>query len=291
MGLVRIRGVMVWCLPRRQALCLIWDCSFPSNLVRDTLVVHSERWHKSGIEPVSVSRLEMFTNRCIMFGFFRRRPENPIEADSWPEEAAEISLIEACRTQFESPPRSLDDRDSIACRISLTPRVFEVFKALKDPMLRILKDQDILRDRGGVVWGQLVQANQILFDPKNTETAPANVIYSLDPYFDGRIGLLEKFAGGLFAQKGSVPADRQLKDFIRVITDEHERILRRELPRGYCGGRSVHFTTCFIQPSHLPGNCLRRSSFPLLVNFRETEAVMVLSSGFWPEALVKVWQR
>jgi len=142
-----------------------------------------------------------------------------------------------------------------------------------------------------VVWGRLVQANQILFDPSNDYTAPANVIYSLDPYFDGRVEILGGVAHGLFARKGTVPGDRELREFIRVITDERERIMRRELPRGYCGGRPVYFTTCFVQPGHLPGNRIARPEFPLLVNFDETEAVMVLPSRFWPAELISQWLR
>jgi hypothetical protein len=115
-----------------------------------------------------------------------------------------------------------------------------------------------LRDRGPVVWGALVQANRALFDPTNPHTLAANVVCSLDPYFDGRVGLLADIAGGLFGKKASVPADRELREFVRMITDERARIVRRELPRGYCGGHSVYFATCFIQPDHLPGNCLTR---------------------------------
>lgn len=169
------------------------------------------------------------------------------------------------------------------------PELEAAFRQSNDPMLRILTDQQTLLDRGEVVWGRLVQANQILFDPSNHFTAPANVIYSLDPYFDGRGDILGGIAHGLFARKGSVPGDRELREFVRVITDERERIMRRELPRGYCGGRSVYFTTCFIQPSHLPGNRIARPEFPLLVNFQETEGVMVLPSRFWPPELVSRW--
>jgi hypothetical protein len=157
-------------------------------------------------------------------------------------------------------------------------------------MLRILADQPALLGRGEVVWGQLVQANQVLFDPGNNYTAPANVIYSVDPSFDGRANFLAGVAHGLFARKGTIPGERELREFVRVITDERERIMRRELPRSYCGGRSVYFTTCFIRPGHLPGNRIARPAFPLVVNFRETEAVMVLPSRFWPADLVAQWR-
>jgi hypothetical protein len=147
-----------------------------------------------------------------------------------------------------------------------------------------------LRDRGQVVWGQLIQANQILFKPDNPHTLPANILSSTDPFFDGRVALLTRMARGLFAQKGTTRADRELREFIHGITDERVRILRRELPRGYSGGRAVYFATCFIQPGHLPDNYLARPAFPLLVNFEETEAVMILPACFWPSELVASWR-
>ena len=53
----------------------------------------------------------------------------------------------------------------------------------------------------------------------------------------------------------STKADRELQDFVRAVTNERERVLRRELPRGYCGGRSVYFATCFIQPNGVHMAC------------------------------------
>jgi hypothetical protein len=230
-----------------------------------------------------------------MLGFFRRLlgagDEQPAVIETGPESEAEAGQIRSCRDLFGPPPRTLGAADAKAFQLSLVPEMEAVFRQTNDPMLRILADQHALRDRGEVVWGRLVQANQILFDPSNHYTAPANVIYSLDPYFDGRVGTLGRIAHGLFARKGTVPGDRELREFVRVITDERERIMRRELPRGYCGGQSVYFTTCFVQPGHLPGNRIARPEFPLLVDFRETEAVMVLPSRFWPPELVSQWLR
>jgi hypothetical protein len=229
-----------------------------------------------------------------MLGFFRRlfkaEPDRPAVFEGGPASEAQGALIRACRERFGLPPRALSAAEVESCRLNVAPELEAAFRESNDPMLRILADQQALLDRGEVVWGRLVQANQILFDPSNSYTAPANVIYSMDPYFDGRLETLGEVAHGLFARKGTVPGERELREFVRVITDERERIMRRELPRGYCGGRSVYFTTCFIRPGHLPGNRIARPEFPLLVNFRETEAVMVLPSRFWPADLVAQWR-
>jgi hypothetical protein len=208
---------------------------------------------------------------------------------NFPAQQDQIEFIQACRDRLGNAPRTLSGADLKACALSLTDEVKLLFAEKKDPLMKILADQALLQEGGEVVWGHLVQANSILFDASNPHTLPANVVYSMDHYFDGRVMHLGQIAKGLFAQKGTTPADRELREFVRVITDEKERILRRELPIGYCGGQSVFFTTCFIQPGHLPRNCLTSSSFPLLVNFKETEAVMLLPSHFWPYALVRQW--
>lgn len=257
--------------------------------------VRREREAMSAAAGHNVRRLAaMFNEREALAGFFRRSAkiaDEYLAADSTPAHEAEAGIIRSCRNRFGFPPRSLGVVDSNAFRLTLTPEVAEQFTETGDPILRILADQTALRDRGQVVWGRLVQANRVLFDPSNPHTLPAIVIYSLDPHFDGRASLLERMARGLFAQKGSVPADPELSEFVRAITGEREQIMRRELPHKYCGGRSVYFTTCFIQPSHLPGNCLVRPTFPLLVNFQETEAVMLLPSRFWPASFASEWRR
>jgi hypothetical protein len=68
------------------------------------------------------------------------------------------------------------------------------------------------------------------------------------------------------------------------------RVLRREMPHSYNGGRSVCFATCFIQPTHLPGGYLKRSSFPIIVSPEETPAMMLLPSRYWPPELVAQWR-
>jgi hypothetical protein len=230
-----------------------------------------------------------------MFEFFRRLfktdDDQPTTIDPGPESEAQADLIRACRHQFGLPPRNLKAADAEACRLNVAPELEAMLRQSDDPLLHILADRQTLLEGGEVVWGQLVQANQILFDPSNNYTAPANVIYSLNSDFDGRTDFLAGIAHGLFARKGTVPRERELREFVRVITDERARIMRRELPLSYCGGRSVYFTTCFIRPGHLPGNRIARPEFPLLVNYRETESVMVLPSRFWPAELVEQWLR
>jgi hypothetical protein len=227
-----------------------------------------------------------------MFGFFRKRKQAAdflrAAGELEPERQIEVALLRACRDLFGPPPRPLSGLN--ADRLALPPELEAAFVASKDGLLRILQDQDRLLARGQVFWGQLVQANQILFQPENRMTLPANVIYSTDPFFDGRLALLSSMARGLFAQKGSTRADRELQRFVDAVTDEMTRVLRQEMPHSYTGGRSVNFATCFIQPSHLPDGYLTRSSFPVVANPEQTPAMMLLPSRFWPAELVSHWR-
>src|SRR5207247_11253410 len=136
-------------------------------------------------------------------GFFRKRKQAAdflrAVGESEPERQVEATILRACRDLFGPPPRPLSTLS--ADRLTLPPELEEAFVESKDGLLRILEDQDRLLPRGQVFWGHLVQANQVLFQPENRMTLPANVIYSTDPFFDGRVSLLSSMAPGLFAQK------------------------------------------------------------------------------------------
>ena len=207
-----------------------------------------------------------------------------------PERPFEVDLIRSCRERFGSPPRRLSASDAEACRLTLSPEVERSCRKHGDALITIVDEQHLLRDRGQVYWAHLLQANSNLFKPDNPDTLPAYIVYSTDSFFDGRVSFLASIAQGLFALKGFYPEDSELENVVRAITDEYERMLRRELPRKYCDGRSAYLATCFIQPGHLPVGYLARTAFPVIVNVAETEAVMILPARFWPAELVSFWQ-
>ena len=100
---------------------------------------------------------------------------------------------------------------------------------------------------------------------------------------------LQALAGGLFQLKGDSPEDEELERVANAITDELKRTLRLALPRSVTDGRKIFFTTCFIQPSHLPDGFLAQGFFPLIVYPEETDAVMILPANYWPEELFESW--
>jgi hypothetical protein len=246
---------------------------------------------------VGVRSADQMTKEAVgvaMFGFFRKRNQAAeflrAAGEAEPERQAEVDVIGSCRAAFGAPPRKLPPVEADAYRLALESQLHSALAKGKDKLLEILAVQDCLRDRGQVYWGQLVQANSILFDPNNRNTLPGNVIYSTDPFFDGRTSLLTSMARGLYAQKGSTKADRELQKFVDAVTDEYMRVLRREMPHSYTGGREVFFATFFIQPGHLPGGYLKRPSFPVVANREETETVMILPSRYWPSDFAAWWR-
>ena len=198
-------------------------------------------------------------------------------------------LIHQCRAKFGSPPRELRPEQQQAFRLKPSLLMRFVFLVSGDKLHTIMRYQHALRDRGRVVWGFLVQANQTLFDPTNRQTLPANVIYSPDPYFDTRVSFLQSLAQGLFELKGTSPGDQELERFAAAITDELARTMRLTLPGSLCEGREVCLTTCLIQPSHLPGGYLADGYFPLVICPEQTEAVMILPVDYWPQELRQTW--
>jgi hypothetical protein len=198
-------------------------------------------------------------------------------------------LIQRCRENFGSPPRTLtrEEEEQFLLRPSFLMRL--AFWVAGDRLRIVVRDQHLLRECGQVVWGCLVQANQLLFDGTNRQALPANVIYSPDNYFDEKAALIRETAGGLFELKGTSPGDLELEEFAKAITDERARTMRLRLPQSLSQGKEIYFTTCIIQPSHLPESRLALGYFPLLICPEKTEAVMILPSRYWPEELCKLW--
>ena len=198
-------------------------------------------------------------------------------------------LIERCREEFGDPPRDLsrDDKAEFRLRVSWSMRCY--FWRTRDSLQMIYRDQHILRDHGELVWGHIVQANQILFDRSNSQPMPACGVYSSDPYFDDRVNSLRDIGHELYELKGTIPDDPQLRRFARVITGEKERLYAVRIPRSLCENRNVYYTTFMVDPEHLPDGYLAAGYFPLLICPQRTDAVMILPACFWPRMLRDYW--
>lgn len=155
---------------------------------------------------------------------------------------------------------------------------------------RIFDDMPMLRDKGEVVWGHIVQANQILFDPSETSDAPAAIIYSVDPWFDSHPSELERIAEGLFDAKGEVVNDPDVQRFGDMLEDEREVQMHLPVPAVLGHGRQVIYTCVIVHRKHLPVPALLSSLVPLLIAPVHTPCTMILPETYWDEQLFAYWQ-
>src|SRR6516165_5031941 len=74
-------------------------------------------------------------------------------------------MIQECRENFGPAPREMrpEEQDEFRLRPSCLMRI--IFLLSMDKLRLVVRHQNLLRDHGRVVWGFLVQANQILFNP------------------------------------------------------------------------------------------------------------------------------
>ncbi|MCL2677524.1 MAG: hypothetical protein FWE85_00540 [Clostridiales bacterium] len=157
-----------------------------------------------------------------------------------------------------------------------------------DKLNQIYIDQNDLYKSGKVFWGCLVQANILLFKRDffgRVPAAPANIVFSPDPYFDGNPGELASMAYELFSYKNKPYAPSDSKEVTDSITDEMERSFNIKLPDSITKGREVYFTTIMAVRKHLPKKRLSGSRFPILADPQRLKTSMILPKRYWTKAL------
>jgi hypothetical protein len=175
-----------------------------------------------------------------------------------------------------------------------TRRTFEMMGApnpswLKptDSLSEIGKVQLRLLAEGEIFWAALVQANELLFKP-GTADCPGLLVYSTDHHFDSRPHELRAIASRIFELKGSAPADPQLQEIARLVTDEMDRSMGWKVPEGLTE-KDVRTAAFLVFRQHIPGGVLTASQFPVLVH-PSTQAVMIVPFETWPSELIRSWQ-
>jgi hypothetical protein len=146
--------------------------------------------------------------------------------------------------------------------------------------------QALLLQKGEVVWGALLQANNALFK-KGPDDLPGAVIYSTDRYFDARPHELAGIATRLFAHKG-VQAPEAIRPISEWLADEKRAAFNLPVPAELTS-RSAFATGTLFFRKHLPLQLVGGGWMPMLVH-PETRAVMVVPRQFWNRELVARWQ-
>jgi hypothetical protein len=293
--------------PKALVLAIVPVIELPGERLRETKDRHREAFppfacrtpvvpieiHCSGCSRVHGVTVERAGEslKCDSCGAVMTVPQTQAFAMSTTSRADEIdpflAMLLECQRNVGRLPRKLSrvDRAYFAIKPS-----WMCWLGLDELSIQY-RDQTLLRDRGTVVWGYLVQANSLLFDPHGRENHPADVVYSPDPHFADKPYLLGEYANGLYRLKGTEPSDPKIREIAAMITNELSRPLQMMVPHAMTQGRPVYMSALYIHRKHLPLGYLQRSLFPVLIDLHETKATMMVPSRFWGQTLLAFWNR
>lgn len=194
-------------------------------------------------------------------------------------------LLDECRKAFGTAPREFALWDRLAYFRVAQPAW--VHGNPPDDLCLLFDNLELLFSRGIVVWGHVVQANQLLFGSGH-HNCPGEVVYSLD---DARIEPedLEQIASRLFALKGTEPQDRESRRIADYLTDECQRVFGLSVPGMLSYPFRCEISTTFFARHHLPGRRLCHPLLPLVVSPHQPRLAMPLPAKYWPSELVAWW--
>ena len=155
----------------------------------------------------------------------------------------------------------------------------------------LYRDQNILWKKGIVVWGRLVQANNLLFEPGRWDH-PAVIVCSPVPLFDSNIKELTRIAQDLYQLKDKKLEHPEMVDFVtfaEVITNEMDCLFNVKIPTSLTFNQLVYFTSIMVCRKHLPGGYLKSAWFPTLIAPDTTSAAMILPSKYWFSDVLDCW--
>ncbi|MDM5180564.1 hypothetical protein PO883_25605 [Massilia sp. DJPM01] len=156
-----------------------------------------------------------------------------------------------------------------------------------DPLGVILEGQLDLLAKGSVVWGALVQANSMLFEP-GVHDCPGDLLYSRDPHFDGRPQALKRIARAVSSHKSETAAGA-FRIIGQNLAAETVRSFNLPVP-DLLTDQEVLMSSFMAFRKHLPERILSGAWFPALVH-PGVRAVMIVPSWFWPPHLLDMWNR
>jgi hypothetical protein len=195
------------------------------------------------LEPSAMSQFTPFV--VILFAavcagayiFYFRNRKTFASSEPAPRETVRYTRLH----QLVPPPRHNID--------TLGDKPFAVFRGDRRSW------EDAMR-HGTLVLCAVVQANQVLYDPANQDSAPAVVLYTTDPAraIDGQ--WLQNLATQVRSVKQDpYPHSAELKEIQNLLLDEQSHF-KVTLPYQLTGGVPVTMMVVVEIPSRLPGGCI-----------------------------------
>lgn len=191
--------------------------------------------------------------------------------------------LEKTRHALSPVPRSYPITDKLYNRLQPPSWITN-----DNPLKNIYQDQSLLLREGKIVWGQIVQANEYLFEDRS-EDYPAAILFSMDPAIDEDPEKLRDIAQIIYGLKGKESSNEELNKVVKVITDEQTIWMNYYISAEATGSISVFYSSIMVHRKHLPLNHLNSGWFPILVHPRKTKGVMILPSKYWDSKMVDIW--
>lgn len=157
-----------------------------------------------------------------------------------------------------------------------------------DKLVQLLALQKEIFQNGCLVWGHIVQANTLLFEP-GKDNYPALVVYAPDPEMQMDPRLLEDVAQKSFQLKGTQPRDKDKLAVAQMMTDEMSRPTGFPIPRTICSIGNLLISITFCARHHFPKKQLCASVFPMVRHAIEPQWVLPLPEKYWAKRLVEWW--
>ena len=212
------------------------------------------------------------------------RPDEPIDParlrqmrDGW---------IDTIRRKVRQPPRRLGMGQFFGPWATPYPPWLKK----SDPLSLFYEERRRLLRTGVVVWGALVQANQLMFE-KGVYDCPGEVAYCPDPLDPIDPAWLIEAAHDLFALKDRRDLDGELQPIADHLADETTRSFGRLVPRSYIGEHPLSISSMLLFRRHLPGRKLSGSLLPLLVAAEPPRVAMIVPPRFWPLDMRRAYKK
>jgi hypothetical protein len=157
-----------------------------------------------------------------------------------------------------------------------------------DRLSTIFRNATAVFRHGTIVWGYVVQANRLMYEPGDDD-CPGELVYSLADAHRVTPDYLHHVASRLSSLKGTEPSDPALAQIADYLTDELIRVYGLPVPSVVSPHAQCQISTTFFLRKHLPGRYLLKRCMPIVVNPREPFVALPLPERYWPEELVQMW--
>ncbi|MEJ8835286.1 hypothetical protein [Ramlibacter sp. AN1133] len=158
----------------------------------------------------------------------------------------------------------------------------------KDPLASLFAAVPHVLRSGRVVWGAVIQANQVLFTPEPHGGAPGEVVY--DPTGRAPAAALDEVAQAILALKGKPFDDPALAGISKYLADETTRAFGLDVPASI-SPYPLKIASTWFDRGYLPGTVLAHRSFPLIVSPAQPGLVLFLPAVVWPAVLLQAWRQ